>query len=113
MTLQEAYLKAKNAAKGDGLTLLTSCNDYGDVWGFEFMPPTYNPKDPGTRIGGGYDVIINKKTGEATEYNPFLDGFDLLGKAKPIPLKQISGITPTAPTAAKKLKRAATAATAS
>jgi len=89
MTLQEAYIKAKNAAKDDGLTLLTACNDYRDVWGFEFMPPAYDPKDPGTWIGGGYDVIVSKKTGEIKTYNPFADGFNLYGKSKSISVKEL------------------------
>ena len=92
MTLQEAYIKAKDAAKEDGLTLLTGCNDHGDVWGFEFMPPNFDRKDPNTWIGGGYDVTVDKKNGELGKYNPFVDGFDMLDNAKSIPLNEIGGL---------------------
>ena len=103
ITLQDAYIKAKNVAKIDGLTLLTTCSDYEDVWGFEFMPPTFDPKDSGTCIGGGYDVIISKKTGEIRKYNPFVDGFDLYGKSKNISVKQFKkdSISPVAKTKKK------------
>jgi hypothetical protein len=65
MTLQKAYLKAKDTAKARGRTLFTSCSDYGDFWGFGFMSPAYAPglspeKAPN---GGGY-VTVNKKSGE-------------------------------------------------
>jgi hypothetical protein len=89
ITLQEAYIKAKNVAKDYGLTLLTGCKDYGDVWGFEFMPATYNPKDSRTWIGGGGDTTVNKKTGEIGNYSPQDDFGELLGKAKTIPLKEL------------------------
>jgi hypothetical protein len=102
ITLQDAYIKAKNVAKVDGLTLLTTCSDYEDVWGFEFMPPTFDPKDSGTYIGGGYDVIISKKTGEIWKYNPFVHGFDLYGKSKNVSVKQFKKDNISLETKAKK-----------
>jgi len=85
MTLQEAYMKAKMSAEGLENAYLTACKDYGDLWGFSFSP--YEPR---IRVGGGYDVTVNKKTGELGKYNPFVDGFDLLDKAKTVQLKELN-----------------------
>jgi len=94
MTLQEAYIKAKMSDKEHENAYLLSCTDYGEFWGFAF-----SPYPPDTVVGGGYDVTVNKKTGEMGEYNPFNDGFDLLNNAKDVSLKHLKGlIRPTAKT---------------
>jgi len=87
MTLQEAYIKAKMSDKEHENAYLLSCADYGDFWGFAF-----SPYPPGTIVGGGYDVTVNKKSGALGKYNPFIDGFDLWNKAKDVPLKLLEGL---------------------
>lgn len=89
MTLHEAYLKAKDDAKDYGLTLLSSCLDYGDFWGFAFMPPTYDPNDRLTRVSGGGDITVDKKTGATGEFVPVMD-LDLFDKTVPIPIDQFA-----------------------
>jgi len=94
MTLYDAYLKARNKARLSGDTLLISCRDFGDFWGFGFMPPTYDP-DVATDInGGGYDTV-NKETGETGFFIPPMD-LELFLKAKFIPIEQFAekGTTP-------------------
>jgi len=82
MTLQEAYLKAKNEREKIGFTRLISCRDYGDFWGFMFVPPR--------KYGDGIaDITINKKTGEKSNFIPPMD-LDLAEKAVPIPIEQLT-----------------------
>jgi hypothetical protein len=108
MTLQEAYIKAKMSAEWLENAYLIACKDYGDLWGFSF-----SPYEPHIRVGGGYDVTVNKKTGELGKYNPFVDGFDLLDKAKAIPLKELTVAKDPVAKAKKKQPRAPAVAVAS
>jgi len=64
MTLYEAYLKAKAQWDKYGSFRLYSCSDYGDRWGFEFVPSNYDEDDRSTWFGGGGDTTVNKQTGE-------------------------------------------------
>jgi len=89
MTLHEAFIEAKTVAERKGRTLLTSCDDYGDFWGFMFMPPTYDPNDSYTIPNGVGDITVNKKTGEIGVFTPLMD-FDLFDKRKPIPIEQFA-----------------------
>jgi len=82
--LHEAYLKAKTEEAKDGLTRLIDCCDYGDFWGFSFVP---HIKKEGAN-GGAY-ITINKKTGEIRYFNPIMD-FDLFKKAIRIPIEQFA-----------------------
>jgi len=88
MTLQEAYIKASSVAKGKGHTLLTSCKDYGDFWGFGFKPPTFDiDASPEKAINGLGTTTVNKKTGEIGIFIPPMN-LDLFKKAKSIPIDQ-------------------------
>jgi len=82
MTLQEAYLKAKNEEAKVGYTLLMDCRDYGDSWGFCFRPPTHKPD------GLAY-ITVNKKTGDIRFFNPIMD-LDLAEKAIRITIDQFA-----------------------
>jgi len=84
MILQDAYLKAKDEAERQGLTIFSSCRDYGKFWGFHFWPTGH---DPNRVSGGGSDITVNKKTGAMGEFVPTMD-LDLLDKAIPIPIDQ-------------------------
>jgi len=81
MTLQEAYTKAKNNAKRDGHTMLVSCSDYGDSWGFFFKPPTEEEVD------GLGDITVNKRTGAIGFFIPTMD-FDKYDSSVDIPIEQ-------------------------
>jgi hypothetical protein len=84
MTLQEAYLKAKKYAQVyDINTRLDSCRDFGDFWGFMFVPSIGVAGD-----GIGY-YTINKKTGEKSTFIPPMD-FDLWDKSISIPIEQFA-----------------------
>ncbi|GBU22050.1 hypothetical protein R80B4_01953 [Fibrobacteres bacterium R8-0-B4] len=89
ITLHEAYLKAKSDAEEDGHTLLDTCNDYGDFWGFLFLPPTFFDDPPNKRPRGFSDVTVNKKTGEIGYFVPHMD-FDLFDKRISIPIEQFT-----------------------
>jgi hypothetical protein len=80
MILHEAYLKAKSEQEKKGFTLLVSCADYGDFWGFYFRPPTEK------EINGISDITVNKETGEIGYFIPPLD-LDVFDKRKPIPVE--------------------------
>lgn len=82
MTLQEAYLKAKSDGAKRGETLLTSCNDYGEFWGFYFRPPTDNPD-------GIANITVNKETGAIGYFIPPMN-LDLWRKRKPISIEQFA-----------------------
>ena len=82
MTLQEAYLKAKSDGEKTGFTLLTSCNDYGECWGFHFRPPTDNPDGIG-------DITINKTTGAIGYFIPPMN-LNLWRKRVSIPIEQFA-----------------------
>jgi len=82
MTLQEAYLKAKKYAQVYDRTRLLSCRDFGDFWGFKFVPLG----DYGDGIGY---FTINKKTGEKSTFNPIMD-LDLAEKSAAIPIEQFA-----------------------
>jgi hypothetical protein len=84
ITLHEAYLKAKSEGAKDGLTRLSSCRDYGEFWGFNFVEPIQKEWDSGFA-----DTTINKKTGELSYFNPIMD-FDLWDNAIPIPIDQFA-----------------------
>jgi len=86
MTLQDAYLKAKNEAGKNGLTIFTACDDYGDFWGFEFWPKGHSFDEPS---GGGADITVNKKTGNIGEFIPTMD-LDLFDKRIPVPIEQFA-----------------------
>jgi len=83
MALYEAFLKARDDAKHRDFTVLTSCADYGDFWGFCFKPQT--DKD----INGNAIVTVNKKTEKIGYFIPPMD-FDLYDKRKPIPIEQFA-----------------------
>ena len=89
ITLHEAYLKAKNERAKKGFTRLNSCRDYGDFWGFMFMPPENNPNDPLKALNGIGDITINKKTGEVGSFHVVMD-FDLAERAIPISIEQFA-----------------------
>jgi hypothetical protein len=80
--LHEAYLKAKNEEAKDGLTRLIDCCDYGDSWGFCFVPHIKKEE-----VNGGAYITVNKKTGDIRYFNPIMD-FDLFEKAIRIPIEQ-------------------------
>jgi hypothetical protein len=84
MTLHEAYLKAKSYGEKYGRTCLSSCRDYGDFWGFDFVSPMRKKGDNGCA-----DITINKKTGEKSTFNPIMD-LDLAEKAIRIPIEQFA-----------------------
>jgi hypothetical protein len=86
MTLHEAFIKAKTVAEMEGHTLLVSCGDYGDFWGFGFMPEGFLLDKPS---GGGADTTVNKETGEIGVFIPPMD-LDLFSKRKPIPIDQFT-----------------------
>jgi len=83
MTLYEAYLEAREDAKGDGHTRLTGCWDYGEFWGFGFRPPTDE------EINGIAEVTVNKETGKISYFIPTMD-LDLYRSAKPLPIEQFA-----------------------
>lgn len=83
MTLHDAYLKAKDDAKRRNYTLLISCGDYGEFWGFVFRPPTKE------ELNGVGEITINKMTGEVGYFFPHED-FDLYDKRKSIPITQFT-----------------------
>ncbi len=87
MTLFEAYSKANSAAKVQGLTQPRGCKDFGDFWGFVFMPPTYDPDNIKTHIGGNGYITINKESGLLGHFTPVVD-LNLFRKGKPVPLDQ-------------------------
>jgi len=92
MTLHKAYIKAKNTAKARGRTRFTSCSDYGDFWGFGFVPPTYvSGLSPEKAPNGGGYITVNKKTGEVGHFIPPMD-LDLFRNRKPIPIEQFEGV---------------------
>jgi len=84
MMLQDAYLKAKKYAQiYDINTRLDSCRDFGEFWGFMFIPSTGDPGD-----GIGY-YTINKKTGEKSNFYPTMD-FDLFERSIPVSIEQFA-----------------------
>jgi len=83
MDLYDAYLKARDDAKRRNYTLLTGSWDYGDFWGFLFIPPTDE------ELNGIAAVTVNKETGKIGYFLPQMD-FDLYEKAKPIPIEQFA-----------------------
>jgi len=83
ITLHEAYLKAKNERAKKGFTRLNSCRDYGDFWGFMFIPPEKKAGD------GLSDITVNKKTGTIGYFIPPMD-LDLAKRAVPIPIEQFA-----------------------
>lgn len=86
MNLYEAYFKAKMAGEKRGLTLFSSCRDFGEFWGFHFWPAGHDPRS----ISGGFSYItVNKGSGELGEFAPIMD-LDLCKKAKSIPVEQIA-----------------------
>jgi hypothetical protein len=87
MTLHEAYLKAKKYEEKYGRTRLSSCRDYGEFWGFYFVPPINKNLLKG--LNGGCDITINKKTGEKSTFNPIMDLY-LAKKSIPIPIDQFT-----------------------
>jgi hypothetical protein len=111
ITLLEAYLKAKDAVKTEGRTLLLQCDDFGDVWGFEFAPPGYEPSMGA--YGGCLIHTVSKKTGEIGNYYPQDDFGELMAKAKNIPLKQLKDWIPPTAKAKKKQNRVPAVAVAS
>jgi len=88
MTLHEAYLKAKNNVCARGLTLLVSCTDYGDFWGFVLMPPTYDKNDKRTWVGGGGNITVNKKNG-AIGFLSWPKDIAIFDKGKPISIDEV------------------------
>jgi len=70
MTLHEAFIKAKAVAGKKGYTLLLSCQDYGNFWGFEFNLPTYDPDDSDNNLNGLGETTVNKETGEIGVFTP-------------------------------------------
>ncbi|GBU22048.1 hypothetical protein R80B4_01951 [Fibrobacteres bacterium R8-0-B4] len=82
ITLHEAYLKAKSERTKRGLTRLVDCRDYGDFWGFCFVPENHTPD-------GIADITINKKTGKIGYFNVIMD-FDLAERSIPIPIEQFT-----------------------
>jgi hypothetical protein len=87
MTLQEAYLKAKSDAEKDGHTRLVECRDYGEFWGFAFVPPLDD--DVLKELNGGCDTTVNKKNGKIGYFIPPMD-LDLARKSIPIPIEQFA-----------------------
>jgi len=90
MTLQEAYLKAKSDGEEYGPVRLSSCRDYGEFWGFCFVPAL--GKNLLKELNGGIgecDITVNKKTGAIGYFIPPMD-FDLWNKAVPVPIEQFS-----------------------
>jgi hypothetical protein len=84
MTLHEAYLKAKNEGEKSGRPRLNSCSDYGEFWGFMFLPPI------GEEVGDGIaDITINKKTGKISYFNPIMD-LDVAEKSITISIDQFA-----------------------
>lgn len=83
MTLHEAYLKAKNDGAKIGHTRLSTCSDYGDFWGFVFVPDTIDVPDG---IGA---ITVNKKTGAIGYFIPPMN-LDLWRKRKPVSLEQFT-----------------------
>jgi hypothetical protein len=82
MTLHEAYLKAKKYAQAYDRIRLEDCRDFGDFWGFMFVPlGEYGD-------GIGY-FTINKKSGEKSTFNPIMD-LDLAEKSILIPVEQFA-----------------------
>jgi len=93
MTLREAYLKVKahietdELWKKEGESRLESCSDYGDRWGFCFVPKDYNYEDESTWFGGGGDITVNKQTGEMGALVMHIDA-DVIATGKPISIEQ-------------------------
>jgi len=87
MTLHEAYIKARHAVKGYGLTRLVACTDYGKLWGFEFVPSAYDENDESTWFGGGNEPTINKITGEIG-FLSWPKDINIFDTGKPIPIDQ-------------------------
>ena len=87
MTLQEAYLKAKSEWGKKGFTLLFSCYDYGEFWGFMFIRPT--DENLIKELNGGGDITINKKTGAIGYFYPTMD-LNLSKNAIPIPIEHFA-----------------------
>jgi len=82
ITLQDAYLKAKKERAKEGFTRLNSCRDYGDFWGFMFLPS-------GEYGDGVAKITVNKKTGRIDYFNDIMD-LDLAEKAIRIPIEQFA-----------------------
>jgi hypothetical protein len=87
ITLHEAYLKAKSKEEKSGRTRLIDCRDYGEFWGFGFVPPI--DESLLKELNGGADITINKKTGEIRYFNVAMD-IDLAKKAIPIPIERFA-----------------------
>jgi len=86
MTLHEAFVKAKSVAEREGRTLLVSCGDFGDFWGFVFMENDFRFDEPS---GGSAYTTVDKKTGEIGFFVPTMD-LDLFSKSKSIPVEQFA-----------------------
>jgi hypothetical protein len=97
MTLQDAYIKAKMSNKAYENAYLIECKDYKTVWGFAFSPMPFDPKDPNTRVGGGY-ITVDKTSGKISGITA-VNSWKLNGKS--VPLKQFEGLIPSAVKAAK------------
>jgi hypothetical protein len=87
MTLHDAYLKAKSKEEKSGRTRLVDCRDYGEFWGFGFLPSV--DESQLKELNGFADITVNKKTGDIRYFNPAMD-FDLFEKATPIPVEQFA-----------------------
>ncbi|GBU21523.1 hypothetical protein R80B4_01416 [Fibrobacteres bacterium R8-0-B4] len=85
ITLHEAYLKAKSDAEKYGHKRLAGCRDYGEFWGFCFVPPL--DEKLLKELNGGCDTTVNKKTGKIGYFNVIMD-FDLFEKSIPLPVEQ-------------------------
>jgi len=87
MTLHEAYLKAKSKEGKSGRTRLVDCRDYGEFWGFGFVPQI--DASLLKELNGSADITVNKKTGELSYFNPIMD-FDLFERSIPISIEQFA-----------------------